>query len=54
MPIDLPPEIPCQMVRQEDGKKYKIIIRCEDRADIVLVEVDPDYKLPAFIPLLTK
>ena len=49
--MDNPPTIPCQIIRQEDGKKYKIIIRCDDRADIVLVEFDPDYKQPAFNPL---
>lgn len=48
------PEIHCQLFRKDNGNKYKIIIRCDDRPDIVLLEVDPDYKIPAFLPLLTK
>ena len=54
MPLDMPPEIPCVIVRQEDGDKYKIIIRCERRPDIVLLEVDPNYKSPAYITLPTR
>ena len=52
MAIDMPPSvIQCQLFRQEDGNKYKIIIRCEHRPDIVLLDIDPNYKPPSFINL---
>jgi hypothetical protein len=51
MPIDTAAPIQCSILRIDDKERYKIVIRCPNRDDIVLLEFDPEQKMPPFITL---